>query len=179
MRSRRILVLPLGLLALTMLGAGTFRGGAQEATAVPHTTGDRVHEVLGALDNPSLAPGMVLELDRFTWLPGFSIQLHTHPCNDIYYVASGEIAWSVANGDTQVQRVAVDGAPGPTETLQPGAEAILHAGDSIVFDYPPANLLHGARVVGEAPAVMFVTGICDPNQTGTVFQDEMTPATGA
>jgi hypothetical protein len=164
------------MLAFTLLGNGAISGGAQEATAVPRTTGDRVHEVLGALDNPSLAPGMLLELDRFTWMPGFSIQLHTHPCNDIYYVASGEIAWSVENGETQIQRAAVDGTPGPTETLMPGTEAILRAGDSIVFDYPPTNLLHAAHVVGEAPVVMFVAGVCDPNQTGTVFLDEMTPA---
>jgi hypothetical protein len=90
--------------------------------------------------------------------------MHTHPGEiDIMYVQTGEIAWSVENGEGQITRAAMDGAPGSSETLMPGAEVTLHAGDSVVFDYT-SGLRHQGRVIGEAPAVMLVAYVFDPTK---------------
>jgi hypothetical protein len=90
--------------------------------------------------------------------------MHTHPAEiDIMSIQSGEIAWTVENGEARITRAARDGQPGPSETLSPGTEATLHAGDTVVFDYT-AGLRHQGRVVGEAPAVMLVAHIHDPSK---------------
>jgi mannose-6-phosphate isomerase-like protein (cupin superfamily) len=151
------------LIAVIMLGLTTHQNWAQEATPTPEII-NRTFETLGRVDDLSLAPGMTLQFERYTWLPGVVTEMHTHPGEvDIMYVQSGEIAWSVENGDAQITRAAMDGAPGASETLSPGAEVTLHAGDSVVFDYT-AGLRHQGRVVGGAPAVMLVAHIHDPSK---------------
>jgi hypothetical protein len=151
------------LFAVVMLGASTHPGQAQEATPTPEII-NRTFETLGIVDDLSLAPGLTLQLERYTWLPGVVTEMHTHPGEiDIMYVQSGEIAWSVENGEGQITRATMDGAPRPSETLTAGAEATLHAGDSVVFDYT-SGLLHQGRVVGDAPAVMLVAYVFDPSK---------------
>jgi oxalate decarboxylase/phosphoglucose isomerase-like protein (cupin superfamily) len=107
---------------------------------------------------------MTLKLERYTWMPGQVTEMHTHPAEiDIMYVQSGEIAWSVENGEAQITRATRDGTPGASETLTPGTEATLHAGDVVVFDYTN-GLQHRGRVAGDAPAVMLVAYIYDPSK---------------
>jgi quercetin dioxygenase-like cupin family protein len=151
------------LIAIMMLRLTTHQSWAQEATPTPEII-NRTFETLGIVEDLALAPGMTLQLERYTWMPGQITEMHTHPAEiDIIYVQSGEIAWSVENGEAQITRATVDGNPGPSETLSPGAEVTLHAGDSVVFDYT-AGLRHQGRVVGDAPAVMLVTYVFDPTK---------------
>ena len=177
---RKSLPLALVVVLIGLVGAGgtLLRAGAQDATGqVPGDWGVPGYEVLSALPDPSLAPGLVVELGRLTWEPGFTIAMHTHPSTDATYIVSGEVAWSVENGTAQVTRAAVAGTPGPTETLAPGGEAVLGPGDSIAFDHPKTGMAHAARVVGEAPVVMLLASLYDPTQPLTVFVDENgTPA---
>ena len=163
MRRLRLLSIATLLLTILFLGASSDPGRAQEATPTPEII-NRTFETLGTTENVSLAPGMTLELARYTWLPGVVTEMHTHPAEiDIMYVQSGEIAWSVEGGDARITRAAVDGAPGSVETLAPGAEVTLRSGDSVVFDYT-SGLRHRGRVVGEAPAVMLVAYVYDPSK---------------
>jgi quercetin dioxygenase-like cupin family protein len=151
------------LIAIMMLSLTAHQSWAQEATPTPEII-NRTFETLGIVEDLALAPGMTLQLERYTWMPGQITEMHTHPAEiDIIYVQSGEIAWSVENGEAQITRATVDGNPGPSETLSPGAEVTLHAGDSVVFDYT-AGLRHQGRVVGDAPAVMLVTYVFDPTK---------------
>ena len=163
MRHLRIFPFVTLLFAVVMLGASTHSSQAQEATPTPEII-NRTFETLGIVNDLSLAPGLALQLERYTWLPGVVTEMHTHPGEiDIMYIQSGEIAWSVENGEGQITRATMDGAPGPSETLTPGAEATLHAGDAVVFDYT-SGLLHQGRVVGDAPAVMLVAYVFDPTK---------------
>lgn len=169
------------VLAIAILGAGGsfLRADAQDSTApIPSNWGVPGFETLSDLNDPSLAPGMVLELGRLTWEPGFTIAMHTHPnANDASYVLSGSVAWSIDSGTAEVTRAMVDGTPGPVEVLQPGGEAVLEAGDSIIFEYPKTNQMHAARVVGDQPVVMLIATIYDPNKPFTVFPEgSATPA---
>jgi mannose-6-phosphate isomerase-like protein (cupin superfamily) len=151
------------LLAVVFLGVCTNPSQAQEATPTPEII-NRTFETLGIVNDLSLAPGLTLQLERYTWLPGVVTEMHTHPGEiDIMYVQSGEIAWSVENGEGQITRATVDGQPGASETLAPGTEVTLHAGDSVVFDYTQ-GLQHQGRVVGDAPAVMLVAYVFDPTK---------------
>jgi hypothetical protein len=163
------------VLAIAILGAGGsfLRADAQDATApVPSNWGVPGFETLSDLNDPSLAPGMVLELGRLTWEPGFTIAMHTHPgANDAGYILSGSVAWSIDKGTAEVTRATVDGTPGPVETLEPGGEAVLEAGDSITFDYPKMDQMHAARVVGDVPVVMLLATIYDPSKPLTVFPE--------
>ena len=167
-------VLLIGLLAG---GGSLLRADAQDATAqdatapVPSDWGVPGFETLSDIADPSLAPGMVLELARLTWEPGFADAMHTHPAIDAFYVLSGSVAWSVEKGTAEVTRATVAGTPGPTETLQPGGEAVLEVGDSITFDYPKTGMVHAARVVGDAPVVMLLASIYDPTQPLIVYLD--------
>lgn len=148
---------------VVVIGASTAPSQAQEGTPTPEII-NRTFENLGMVDDLSLAPGMTLQLERYTWLPGVITEMHTHPAEiDIMFIQSGEIAWSVENGEAQITRAARDGQPGPNETLSPGEEATLHAGDTVIFDYT-TGLRHQGRVVGEAPAVMLVAHIHDPSK---------------
>jgi hypothetical protein len=151
------------LIVISILAAKPLDSRAQDATATPEII-NRTFENLGLVTDLSLAPGMALQLERYTWLPGVVTAMHTHPAEiDIMYIQSGEIAWSVENGEAQITRAAHDGQPGTTETLAPGADVTLHAGDTVVFDYTK-GLQHQGRVVGEAPAVMLVAHIHDPSK---------------
>jgi quercetin dioxygenase-like cupin family protein len=151
------------LMTLITLGASTHPSRAQQATPTAELV-TRTFETLGRVEDLALAPGMTLQLERYTWMPGQITEMHTHPAEiDIMYVQSGEIAWSVENGDAQVTHATVDGTPGPSETLQPGTEVTLHAGDVVVFDYTN-GLQHQGRVVGDVPAVMLVAYIYDPTK---------------
>jgi hypothetical protein len=155
--------LPAVLLVSGFLAIGTAHGGAQQATPTPELV-NRTFETLGIATNTSMAPGLTLELERYTWMPGVVTSMHTHPAEiDIMYIQSGAIAWSVEGGEAQITRAIVDGTPGPSETLTPGAEVTLRAGDSVVFDYT-SGMLHQGRVVGDAPAVMLVAYLVDPTK---------------
>ena len=120
---QRVPVLGYLILAIVVVGLGASapRTSAQEATPAPEII-NRTFENLGHTSDVSLASGMTLQLERYTWLPGVVTEMHTHPGEvDIIYVQSGEIDWSVENGEAQITRAAVDGTPGASETLQPGA----------------------------------------------------------
>jgi uncharacterized cupin superfamily protein len=120
---------------------------------------------------------LTLELARFTWMPGYAQELHTHNAVDVVYVLSGEVAWRVDGGEALVIRPAAAGTPTPPETLASGAEALLGVGDAIVFDYGYQQVWHAGRTVGNAPVVMLFADLYDPSKPITVYaEDPATPA---
>jgi uncharacterized cupin superfamily protein len=147
---------------------------AQEA---PAAVSEPVWEVLGSATDFGVAPGLTLELARFTWMPGYAQTLHTHNAVDVVYVLSGEVAWRVEGGEALVIRPATSGTPTPPETLASGEEALLGAGDAIVFDYGYQQLWHAGRTVGNAPVVMLFADLYDPTKPITVYAEDLaTPA---
>jgi mannose-6-phosphate isomerase-like protein (cupin superfamily) len=175
MRYTRALDFSAVFIAVVLLGAGSVRSRAQEATPPPHRTGTSVIEVLGVASNPSLAPDYNLEVDRFYWLPGFAMAPHTHTDeSDLFVILSGELGWTMQRGEAAITRAPLNGVPGAVEILKPGTEAVLRAGDSLAVDFA-TGAVHSARVIGDAPAVFLDAGIIDPEKAHTVFLDEMTP----
>lgn len=166
------------VVALAGVAAAVGRGAEASAQDAPPVVSDPVWEVLGSATDFEVAPGLTLELARFTWMPGYAQDLHTHNALDVVYVLSGEVAWRVEGGEAVVVRPAVAGTPTPPETLAPGAEAVLGVGDAIVFDYGFQRLWHAGRTVGNAPVVMLFADLYDPSKPITVYADDVaTPAT--
>jgi hypothetical protein len=168
---RKVLLCTLSVVSLMFVGgiAGMRpQGAAQDTTPVS----EPVWEVLGAATGPSIAPELNMELARFTWMPGYVQAPHTHYGADVVHVLSGEIGWTVKNGDAQVFRATEAGTPGPTEMLSSGSEAVLGPGDAILFDYHDGTLIHYGRTIGNAPAVMVVASLYDPSKPITVWVDE-------
>jgi hypothetical protein len=132
-----------------------------------------VWETLGIAKDLWLAPGMTMELARFTFMPGYAQKIHTHTGVDVIGVLSGEVAWRVEQGEAAVFRTPAEGTPTSTEKLPDGGEAILGAGDAIVFDYGEQEVWHAGRSVGSAPVVMLFANLYDPSKPVTVYAEDL------
>jgi hypothetical protein len=152
-----------------LAGTGLSSARAQDTPAVS----EPVWETLGVAQDLWLAPGMTMELARFTFMPGYAQERHTHTAVDVVFVLSGEVAWRVEDGESPVFRKAAAATPTPSETVASGSEAILGAGDAIVFDYGDQELWHAGRTVGSAPAVMFFANLYDPSKPITVYAEDL------
>ena len=147
------------------------------AQAISPGSTDPIWETLGTAQDLWLAPGMTLELARFTFMPGYEQEIHTHTGVDVVGVLSGEVAWRVEHGEATVFRAPVDGAVADPEPVPDGGEAVLSAGDAIVFSYGEQVLWHAGRTVGNAPAVMLFANLYDPSKPITVYAADLaTPA---
>jgi hypothetical protein len=67
-----------------LAGAGLTRTPARAQGTPP--VSEPVWEVIGSITDFTLAPGMTMELARFTWMPGYEQKLHTHNAADVVYV---------------------------------------------------------------------------------------------
>lgn len=134
---------------------------------------DPVWETLGIANDLWLAPGMTLELARFTFMPGYAQEIHTHTGVDVIAVFSGEVAWRAEHGEATVFRAPVEGAAPASETLPDGDEAILGAGDAVVFSYGEQEVWHAGRSVGSAPVVMLFANLYDPSKPITVYAEDL------
>ena len=147
------------------------------AQAVSPGSTDPVWETLGIAQDLWIAPGMTMELARFTFMPGYAQEVHTHTGVDVVGVVSGEVAWRVEHGEATVFRTPMEGAAAESETVPDGGEATLGAGDAIVFSYGEQVLWHAGRTVGNAPVVMLFANLYDPSKPITVYADDLaTPA---
>ncbi len=156
-----------GLVGAVGTGRSVFAQDAPAAVSEP------VWEVLGSARDFGVAPGLTLELARFTWMPGYAQDLHTHNAVDVVYVLSGEVAWRVEGGEALVVRPTASGTPTPPETLASGEEALLGVGDAIVFDYGYQELWHAGRTVGTAPVVMLFADLYDSSKPITVYAEDL------
>jgi hypothetical protein len=157
--------------------AGTGLSRSPARAQEPAAVSEPVWETLGIASELWLAPGMTMELARFTWMPGYAQELHTHTAVDVVSVLSGEVAWRVEDGEAPIVRAQTAGTPSPAETLASGAEAVLGAGDAIVFDYGAQQMWHTGRTVGNAPVVMVFANLYDPSKPITVFADDLATPT--
>jgi quercetin dioxygenase-like cupin family protein len=117
-------------------------------------TGVTVERLASGL--PSAVDDMALTLLRITFAPGSGmVDLHTHPGALVLSIESGELGYSIQEGEVEIQRATTDGTPGPMEPLASGEEATLRPGDSLFEE----GLVHSARNTGDVPAVVLVAGL--------------------
>lgn len=153
---RRMLSLSLICVVFVSLLAG--RAGALNTTASQPSsgciTGVTVERLASGL--PSAVDDMALTLLRITFAPGTGmVDLHTHPGALVLSIESGELGYTLHEGDVEIQRATTEGTPGPMESLDSGEEATLRPGDSLFEE----GLVHSARNPGDVPAVVLVAGL--------------------
>ena len=107
-------------LAVLIVSAGDAAGGARQATPAAIGSVGVGGGPVGS-GEPAAAPGHVLSLRRGIFEPGGVVPFHHHPGALVLWVESGELTYVVAEGEAQVTRATVDGTPGPTEAVGPGA----------------------------------------------------------
>ena len=142
-----------GLVGMTGLGA--VRALAQDEATFEGVT----IEVFGS-GAPAAAPENQLTLRRVTFAPGGGVPPHSHPGAVTFSVASGELAYTLIEGEASVQRAAVDGAPGPIQAMLVGALTQLVAGDSVFLD----GTIGQAANLGDEPAVLWVSSLLAADQ---------------
>ena len=165
MRRNVIPVLVLVLVVGTLLGARSAPGRARQGTAATSGVSNVTVEVLGRGPS-SVAPGYGLQLIRLTFAPGGSIALHRHPGDAVFFVESGAIAWTTGEGQPLLTRAAVAGTPSAPESLAPGQEVLLEAGDGVFYD---GATTHAVRNDGTEPAVVLYSALRATDQPGIEF----------
>jgi quercetin dioxygenase-like cupin family protein len=105
---------------------------------------------------PAKAPGQLLLLLRFTFVPGAVIPPHTHPGMQTAYVVSGTLGYTVFCGYAEVVRAVTDGIPQQRERLEPGPETFFHPGDAFT---EVDGIVHAGRNAGPDPLVLLVSSL--------------------
>ena len=131
MRAVLASVFAAAVLVTAMAGSVRFREAwAQDESAFEGVT----IEVFGS-GEPSAVPGSALVLRRVTFEPGASLPPHSHPGAVTFTVASGELVYTLIDGEASVQRASEDGQAGEAgeaEPLEIDAETSLATGDSVL-----------------------------------------------
>lgn len=142
-------------LLTAVAGLGAARALAQDEAAFEGVS----IEVFGS-GTPSASPENQLTLRRVTFAPGGALPPHSHPGAVTLSVASGELAYTLIEGEASVRRAAVDGAAGAVQPLLAGALTPLVAGDSVFLEGTIAQ----AANLGSEPAVLWVSSLLAADQ---------------
>lgn len=135
---------------LAVVGVGSLATRAEGAgQATPVGTPPVVRTVLNG-GEPVAAPGNVLELARYTIQPGTTLPAHTHPGMQAATVEQGVLGYTVVAGTVEIRR------DGRVETVGPGPEIMLHAGDGVVES---VGLVHFGRNAGDEPLVILAASL--------------------
>jgi quercetin dioxygenase-like cupin family protein len=155
MRRSVVTILVLVVLAFGLVAANGALTLAKQGTPPAETTASVTREILGA-GEPAAAPGETLELVRYTIPPRFQIAPHTHPGMQVNQIVSGELTYTVVDGEISITRAATAGTPGPMETLGSGQTTVFRPGDSFV---EAEGMVHFAENAGTEPVVILTASL--------------------
>jgi quercetin dioxygenase-like cupin family protein len=168
MRPIAIATIGLTLVFASALLSHAASPAAQEATPAIGSVGVGGGAV-GA-GEPEAAPGYSLSLRRGIFEPGGIVPLHHHPGALVIYVESGELTYSVAEGEALVTRAAEAGTPSPAESIGPGDAAILQPGD-VVYE---EGVVHVTENLGDEPAAIWIAALTATDEPLTQFHEMAT-----
>ncbi len=154
------------LLAIGAMLGTTQAFGAEQHTPVPVSSVGVSGGSLGG-GEPAAAPGYLLSLRRGVFQPGGVVPLHHHPGALVLSIESGTLTYEVAEGEAVVTRAAVDGTPGPTEQLGPGASTTLTTGDA-VFEQ---GVVHVSRNDGHEPVELLIAALATVDEPFTQYRE--------
>jgi quercetin dioxygenase-like cupin family protein len=169
MRRHTVLTPIVALVALVVIWSPALTGAQQTPTAIVSVGVSGGPLGSGA---PEAAPGYTLWLRHGAFEPGGIVPLHHHPGALVLYIESGELTYSVAEGEAVVTRAASEETPGPTEQIGPGKETTLRTGDS-VFEQ---GVVHIARNDGDTPVELLIAALATTDQPFTQYHEPATPA---
>ena len=155
---------PLLALAIALLLTTGFAGAveAAQSAATPSATPDApavVREVINE-GAPASAPGMALQLVRYTIPGNIALPAHTHPGMQVNVIESGTLTYTVVEGEAHITR-----ADGTVETLSSGETTDLTAGDTLT---EPEGMIHFGVNNQDEPIVILTASLftaADPPST--------------
>jgi quercetin dioxygenase-like cupin family protein len=153
---------------LLALGSGGIALAAQ-ADATPAATPDApavVREVISQ-GKPASAPGMTLQLVRYTIPGNIALPAHTHPGMQVNTIVSGTLTYTVVEGEAAITR-----ADGTTETLSTGETTDLHAGDALA---EPEGMVHFGVNQQDEPIVILTASLFASDDPPSTIVDVATP----
>jgi len=163
---RWILLLVTSSMAMTV---GLLQAGAQSST--PAATPEQptvVREVL-ASGEPDAAPGELLELVQYTIPGNITLPVHVHPGMQVSTIVSGELIYTVLEGEAYVTRA---GSDTPEVITPESGETAIHPGDRLV---EPEGLVHFARNGQPEPIVILTASLFSADEPPSTVV-EATPA---
>lgn len=136
----------LALVVAVTQGSGTSIG----SDATPQAATGLTRTVLAGA-TPAAAPDQSLQLARIEIAPGTKLPAHVHPGTQLASVISGELTYTVLDGEIRVERAPVDGAPAAVEMLTSGQTTVLHPGDAVI---ETEGMVHYGENLGTEPVVL-------------------------
>ncbi len=170
MRSIAFATVGLTLILASAVLSAALPSTAQEATPAIGSVGVSGGAV--GSGEPDAAPGHILSLRRGIFEPSGIVPLHHHPGALVIYVESGELTYTVSEGEALVTRSAQEGTPAPTERIGPGTAAVLRPGD-VVYE---EGVVHVTENLGDEPAVIWIAALTATDEPLTQFHEAATPA---
>jgi quercetin dioxygenase-like cupin family protein len=171
MKTRIMVGLWVVLAVLVAVTQGSQRSAGSDATPAPAADGLTRTVLVGA--TPAAAPDQSLELAQIVIAPGVKLPPHVHPGTQLASIVSGELTYTVIDGEIRVVRTSVDGAPGAEETLTSGQTTVLHPGDAVI---ETEGMLHYGENLGSEPVVIMTAVLFEANQPASIPVDA-TPTT--
>lgn len=165
MRSTAFLTLAFILVLGDGLASRALPATAQQATPTVGSVGVSGGAV--GSGEPEMAPGHLLSLRRGVFQPGGIVPLHHHPGALVIYVESGELTYTVSEGEAIVTRAAQTGTPAPGERLGPGDAGLLRPGDAVYEE----GVVHVTENLGDEPAVIWIAALTAVDEPLTLFHD--------
>lgn len=157
------------VILLLFLGAPDLALAAQ-AEVTPGATPDTPHVVREVINEgePVSAPGMTLQLVRYT-IPGdIALPAHTHPGMQVNTIVSGTLTYTVVDGEAAITR-----ADGTVETLSSGETTDLHAGDTLT---EPEGMVHFGVNQHDEPIVILTASLFASDEAPSTLSGIATPA---
>jgi quercetin dioxygenase-like cupin family protein len=173
MRSKAIVALAVILVLGGGLVSRALPAMAQQATSAIGSVGVSGGAV--GSGEPVVAPGYLLSLRRGVFELGAIVPLHHHPGALVIYVESGELTYTVSEGEALATRAAEEGTPAPSERIGPGDAALLRPGDAVYEE----GVVHVTQNLGNEPAVIWIAALTATDEPLTQFHEMATPAAGS
>lgn len=158
----------LALLAALLLGLGLPGVALGEDAATPAATPAAVVREVINEGNPAAAPGMVLQLVRYTIPGNIALPAHTHPGMQVNTIASGTLTYTVVEGEASITR-----ADGTMETLSSGETTDLHPGDTLT---EPEGMVHFGVNTRDEPIVILTASLFAADEAPSTLVEIATPA---
>lgn len=155
------------ILALLVAMTGVTVAAQHEATppATPAAS-TVVREVINE-GEPASAPGMTLQLVRYTIPGNIALPAHTHPGMQVNTIVSGTLTFTVVEGEAAIIR-----ADGTTETLSSGETTDLLPGDSLT---EPEGMVHFGANTRDEPIVILTASLFATDEAPSTVVGTATP----
>jgi quercetin dioxygenase-like cupin family protein len=117
---------------------------------------------------PASAPDQSLQLVRYIIEPGTTLPKHVHPGTQLASIESGELTYTVVNGQIRVERAATNGTPGPVETLTSGQTTVLRPGDAVI---ETEGNVHFGENLSDEPVVILAAVLLEAGQPPSLVME--------